>query len=224
VRIALEGEMRTQLKICCIQNEEELLVAHAAGARFCGLVAAMPSGPGPIPEDRIAALAGAAPHGLTPVLLTARSDAVGIAEHVTTAGVRAVQIVRTVPAHVRRGLRELVPGVTVLQVVHVVGPSDVDVADEAAEEADYLLLDSGRPGLPVEELGGTGRTHDWRLSERIVRRSPVPVFLAGGLGPHNVAEAIERVGPYGVDVCSGLRPRGRLEPELVNLFLEGMGR
>jgi len=212
------------LKICCIQDEAELRLAHAVGARFCGLVAAMPSGPGPIPDERIAALAAAAPDGLTPVLLTARSDPESIAEHVATAGVHAVQIVRTVPTYVRRRLRELVPGITILQVVHVVGPSAVDVADEAAEESDYLLLDSGRPGSALEKLGGTGRTHDWGLSARIVRRARVPVFLAGGLGPQNVAEAIERVRPHGLDVCSGLRPHGRLDPDMLSRFLEGVRR
>lgn len=216
--------MRAQLKICCIQDERELGLAHAAGAHFCGLVAAMPSGPGPLSDERIAALAAAAPDGLTPVLLTARADAEGIAAHVTAAGVGAVQIVRAVPAQVRRRIRRLVPDVTILQVVHVVGDSAIAAAAEAEEEADYLLLDSGRPGAALEELGGTGRTHDWKLSERIVRRARVPVFLAGGLGPHNVAEAIERVGPHGVDVCSGLRPHGRLDPDMLSRFLERMTR
>jgi phosphoribosylanthranilate isomerase len=216
--------MRTQLKICCIQNENELRLAHAAGARFCGLVSAMPSGPGPIPDERITTLAAAAPDGLTPVLLTARADAEGIAAQVTEARVRAVQIVRTVPVQVRRRLRRRVPGVIILQVVHVVGESSIESAAEAEEGSDYLLLDSGRPGAAIEELGGTGRTHDWSVSELIVRRARVPVFLAGGLGPHNVAEAIERVRPHGVDVCSGLRPQGRLDPDVLSRFLEGMRR
>jgi len=82
-----------------------------------------------------------------------------------------------------------------------------------------LLLDSGRPDAELPELGGTGRPHDWNLSRRIVQDSPVPVFLAGGLDPNNVVEAIQRVRPYGVDLCSGLRPRGSLDPGLLRTFM-----
>jgi phosphoribosylanthranilate isomerase len=83
---------------------------------------------------------------------------------------------------------------------------------------DGLLLDSGNPGLPVRELGGTGRVHDWSLSRRIVADSPVPVFLAGGLNPGNVEEAIRQVRPFGVDVCTGVRTEGRLDEAKLREF------
>jgi len=63
----------------------------------------------------------------------------------------------------------------------------------------------------VKELGGTGRRHDWRLSRRIRESVPVPIFLAGGLRPENVQEAIGEVGPFAIDVCSGVRTDGRLD-------------
>jgi len=210
------------VKVCCIQDEAELALAVEAGADFAGLVGWMPSGPGPIEEERITRLAAAA-SGITPVLLTARTETDGIAAHVRAAGVRAVQIVRPVGVGVRRALRCALPGVRILQVVHVEGPASVAAALDAAEGADYLLLDSGRPSAPVTELGGTGRVHDWTVSARIVESAPIPVFLAGGLRPENVAGAVRAVRPHGVDVCSGLRDAaGRLEPARLSAFMRAV--
>jgi phosphoribosylanthranilate isomerase len=188
-------------------------MAARAGAAFVGLVGAMPSGPGPIPDARIAEIAGAVREVATPVLLTSRDTAPGIIDHVRVTGVRAVQLVRLVSPVIRRAIRDSMPGLTLFQVVHVEGPASAEVAVRAAEHADYLLLDSGRPGAAVPELGGTGRVHDWSVSAAIVAASPIPVFLAGGLRPGNVAEAVNAVSPFGVDVCSGLRGReGALDP------------
>lgn len=88
----------------------------------------------------------------------------------------------------------------------------------AADRVDALLLDSGNQKLAVKELGGTGRTHDWRISRQIVETVPVPVFLAGGLTPENVSTAIQEVRPFGLDVCSGLRTNGKLDGEKVKRF------
>ena len=134
-----------------------------------------------------------------------------------------MQIVRWVPAQVRQELRKLLPGVSILQVVHVEGPSSVALAEEGSRWADYLLLDSGRPSAGVPELGGTGRVHDWSVSAEIVARCSVPVFLAGGLGPENVARAVAAVHPWGVDVCSGLRDgAGQLMPLRLSAFMDAL--
>ncbi len=83
---------------------------------------------------------------------------------------------------------------------------------------DAILLDSGNQKLAVKELGGTGRTHDWRISRQIVESVHVPVFLAGGLTPENVLVAIRKVRPFGLDICSGLRTNGHLDEEKVQQF------
>lgn len=213
----------TPFKVCCIQSEAEMALAAGAGAAFGGLVGAMPSGPGPIDDARIRAIAAAAPAGIVPVLLTARRDAAEIVDHVRATGVAAVQIVRPVPAAVRLAVRGALPGVEILQVVHVEGPGVVAAAVAAAEGADYVLLDSGRPGAAVAELGGTGRVHDWTVSARVVRAVGVPVLLAGGLGPANAAAALRAVAPWGLDVCSGLRdPEGALLPERLDAFARAL--
>jgi phosphoribosylanthranilate isomerase len=78
------------------------------------------------------------------------------------------------------------------------------------------------PDAPVRVLGGTGRVHDWSISRRIVEASPVPVFLAGGLTPSNVAEAIRTVRPFGVDLCTGLRTEGRLDGAKLDAFMRAV--
>ena len=195
-------------KVCCIQDEVELGMAAAAGATHVGLVAAMPSGPGPIADDRIADIARAVPLGVTAVLLTSRTDAKAIIEHAQSTGVNAVQIVQDVPADVRLAVKVALPSIEILQVVHVEGAAALEQARRAAPGSDYVLLDSGRPSRETPELGGTGRTHDWSVSAQIVSQLEIPVFLAGGLEPGNVGEAVRMVRPAGVDLCSGIRDSG----------------
>jgi phosphoribosylanthranilate isomerase len=110
--------------------------------------------------------------------------------------------------------------VKIVQVIHVTGEESLDEALALAKDVDALLLDSGNPRLPVKELGGTGRRHDWAISRRIVESSRVPVYLAGGLNTSNVAEAIGTVGPFGVDVCSGVRTNGFLDTDKLSAFME----
>jgi phosphoribosylanthranilate isomerase len=107
-------------------------------------------------------------------------------------------------------------------VIHVQGPESVEVARAAAPEVDALLLDSGRPDLPVKELGGTGRVHDWETSRAIRAAVDVPVYLAGGLRAENVGRAIETVRPFGVDLCSGIRTNGRLDARLLTDFMRAV--
>jgi phosphoribosylanthranilate isomerase len=152
-------------------------------------------------------------------LLTCLTDADAIIAQHGRCLTSVIQLVAAVaPAQVRR-VRAALPSVKLVQVVHVTGSEALEAAREAAETADALLLDSGRPCAAVPELGGTGRTHDWGVSRRIAAAVTVPVFLAGGLRAENVAAAVAAVGPFGVDVCSGVRTGGRLDPTKLVAFL-----
>ena len=122
----------------------------------------------------------------------------------------------------RLALRQALPGVKIVQVIHVQGVESVEAAQAAATEVDALLLDSGRPDLAVKELGGTGRVHDWEMSRAIREAVDVPVYLAGGLHPENVARAIDMVRPFGVDLCSGIRIGGRLDKDLLRDFMRAV--
>lgn len=216
---AARGWAVPRVKICCIASPEEAELAVRAGASAIGLVSAMPSGPGPIAEELIGEIAARVPPPVATFLLTAKTDAAGIADQHRRCRTTAVQLVDRVPRRELRELRKALPGVKLVQVVHVVGDESVAEAVAVAGLVDALLLDSGNPALSVKELGGTGRTHDWSVSRRIREAVPVPVFLAGGLNAANVGEAIAAVRPFAVDVCSGVRTRGKLDAGKLRRFV-----
>lgn len=203
--------MSVRVKVCCIASVEEARLAVARGASALGLVSEMPSGPGVIPAERIAEIAAAAPPGVATFLLTSRTDPDEIAEQQRRSGVGVLQLCDEPAPGARAHLRRELPGVKLVQVIHVRDTGSLEEARAAAPEVDALLLDSGRPDLPVKELGGTGRVHDWEVSRAIRDAVDVPVYLAGGLNPENVGRAIAAVRPFGVDLCSGIRLAGRLD-------------
>ena len=210
--------MKPRVKICCISSVAEAALAIRHGAAAVGLVSAMPSGPGVIAEETIAEIAATIPPGVASFLLTSRRDADAIIAQQRRCRVNTLQLCDAVEPGCHAKLRAALPGIALVQVIHVTGPESVVEAVAAADCVDALLLDSGNQKLAVKELGGTGRTHDWRLSRSIVEAVRVPVYLAGGLNPDNVAAAIQEVRPFGLDVCSGLRTEGRLDEDKLRRF------
>jgi len=210
------------VKICCIASLDEARLAIDAGASAIGLISAMPSGPGPIDEADIAAIAAAVPPSTETFLLTALTDAEAVAAQHRRCGTTAVQLVDALEEVELRRLRRLLPDARLVQVIHVSGPDSVDEARAAAPLVDTILLDSGNPTLAIKELGGTGRVHDWAISRRIRESVGVPVLLAGGLHPGNAREAYDWVLPAGLDVCSGLRLNGRLDAGKLRGFFDAL--
>jgi len=211
-----------RVKICCIQNEREAADATAHGASAVGLVGAMPSGPGPITDDAIKRIARTVPPTVETFLLTSEQTPQGIIEHHRRTGTNTIQIVDELHGGEYASIREALPNIKLVQVIHVVGEESIDEACELAEHVDAILLDSGNPKLAVKELGGTGRLHDWRLSRRIVETCGKPVFLAGGLNAENVARAIDMVQPFGLDLCSGVRTNGKLDLTKLETFFNAV--
>ncbi len=201
---------------------EEARTAVAAGANALGLVGRMPSGPGPIPDELIAEIAATVPPGVATFLLTSETEPEAVVEHVRRSGANTVQLVDRVPGQTYAALRRALPLVKLVQVVHVADQEALAEAVEAAPHVDALLLDSGSFRGPVKELGGTGRVHDWDVSRRIVETAGRPVYLAGGLKPENVTEAIRQVRPFGVDLCTGVRTDGRLDPVKLHAFMQAV--
>jgi phosphoribosylanthranilate isomerase len=215
--------MRPRVKVCCIASVEEARLAIECGASALGLVSEMPSGPGVIAEELIAEIAARVPPPVATFLLTCGQDARSIIAQQRRCRVNTLQLCDRVPAEVYGALRTELPGISLVQVVHVRGEESLAEALAGARHVDALLLDSGNQSLAVKELGGTGRTHDWLVSRRIVEAAHVPVFLAGGLRPENVAEAVSTVRPFGLDVCSGVRTGGRLDTEKLKRFFAHVG-
>jgi phosphoribosylanthranilate isomerase len=211
--------MRPRLKICCIASiaEAELAIRHGASA--IGLVSAMPSGPGPIAEHVIGEIAASVPPGVATFLLTCATDPDQIIHQQHRCRTNTLQLVDRVSPSVYPRLRRALPGISIVQVVHVTGHDAVGEALDVAPYVDALLLDSGNPRLEVKELGGTGRVHDWALSRYIVDRAGKPVYLAGGLTADNVRLAVAQVRPFGLDLCSGVRTHGALDPTKLERFV-----
>jgi phosphoribosylanthranilate isomerase len=211
--------MRTRVKVCCISSVAEAKLAISLGADALGLVGAMPSGPGPIDDDLIAEIVASVPPPVATFLLTSETRAEAIAAHVLRVGASTVQIVSHIDPVEAARLPGLIPQIRRVQVIHVEGEDALGLIKAYAPHNHAFLLDSGRPSAPTPELGGTGRVHDWRVSTAFVKASPLPVFLAGGLNAANVAEAIRQVGPFGVDLCSGVRSPVDLDQDKLAAFM-----
>mgnify|MGYP003575553351 CR=1 FL=1 len=211
--------MRPRLKICCISTPQEAALAIRAGADALGLVGAMPSGPGVIDDATIRTIALDLPAGVSGFLLTQECTAEAIAAHVTRSAVSTVQVVNHVVPDELRRLREAMPALRIVQVIHVEDAGALDLIPQYEPHVHSFLLDSGSPTAAVPLLGGTGRVHDWSVSAEFVRRAGRPVFLAGGLNPGNVAEALRVVKPYGLDICSGVRTSGRLDADKLAAYV-----
>jgi phosphoribosylanthranilate isomerase len=216
--------MRTRLKICCISSVDEARLAIRLGADALGLVGRMPSGPGVVADELAAAVVRATPPPVATFMLTSEQTVADILAHQQRVGANTIQLVDAVPAGTYARLRDALPAVKLVQVIHVIDEQNIAEALAAVEAgADALLLDSGNPNLAVKELGGTGRQHNWLISRQIVAQSSVPVFLAGGLHAGNVRQAIEQVQPFGLDICSGVRTNGHLDERKLDAFLAALG-
>ena len=211
-----------RIKICCIASVEEAAMAVAGGASALGLVSAMPSGPGPISEGQIAEIAETIPPAIGSFLLTSRQDVDVIIKQQQRCRTNTIQLCDSLTRGTHADLKSALPGVSIVQVIHVTGPESVEEALAVAPMVDAILLDSGNPALAVKELGGTGRAHNWALSRKIREQVDVPVFLAGGLTAEDVVRAIEAVHPFGVDLCSGVRSNGILDAVKLARFLEAV--
>ena len=216
--------MKPRIKICCIKSPEEARLAIAHGASALGLVSSMPSGPGVIDEDAIARIAVTVPPPIATFLLTSLRDADAIIAQQRRCRTNTLQLCDYVDEKVYAKLRAALPGIALVQVIHVTGEESVALAQRIAPQVDALLLDSGNTSLAVKELGGTGRVHDWSLSRRIRDAVAKPLFLAGGLRRTNVREAIAAVQPFGLDLCSSVRTDDRLdENKLRDFFAAALG-
>jgi len=215
--------MPPRVKICCISNREEAATAIQYGAAALGLVGKMPSGPGVITDEAIYSIAQIVPPPIATFLLTSETIAQDIIEHHQKVHTTTIQLVDALPNRDYLTIRERLPHVKLVQVIHVINEDSVEEAIEISQWVDAILLDSGNPNLSVKELGGTGRTHNWQLSRRIRENISIPVFLAGGLHPGNVKQAIETVEPFGVDLCSGVRTEGKLDERKLEAFFKAVG-
>jgi phosphoribosylanthranilate isomerase len=214
--------MRTRIKICCILSSQEARIAIDHGADALGLVGKMPNGPGPIPDWLISEIAKTIPPPIASFLLTSEQSSAEIIYHVKRVDTNTVQIVDELTTGTYSDIRTALPHLKIVQVIHVIDENSIDEAIRIAPDVDALLLDSGDPKASIKTLGGTGNIHNWEISRDIVKSVDKPVFLAGGLHAGNIREAIQKVLPFGVDVCSGVRTDGKLDPTKLDSFIKAV--
>jgi len=211
-----------KVKICCISSPEEAKIAIKHGASALGLVGHMPSGPGIIEDYLIHQIAKSVPPPIATFLLTSETEATAIVKHYQKVHTTTIQIVDALTDRQYAAIRNEIPHVKLVQVIHVIDENSVQEAIEISEFVDAILLDSGNPNLATKELGGTGRTHNWDLSRKIRESISIPLFLAGGLNKENVRQAIDAVQPFGIDLCSGVRTNGKLDERKLDEFFRAI--
>src|SRR5437763_11547627 len=194
----MQPTKKPRIKICCMGSISEAQLAISYGASALGLVSAMPSGPGVISETLIAQIAETIPPGVASFLLTSQQDPDAIIEQQRRCRTNTIQIVDSLHIDGYKKLKDAMPGIALVQVIHVMEQQSIEEAVTVAPYVNAILLDSGNPSLAIKELGGTGRVHNWEISRAIREAVDVPIFLAGGLNADNVVQAIRQVGPFGV--------------------------
>jgi phosphoribosylanthranilate isomerase len=214
--------IRPRVKICCISSINEARIAIECGASALGLVGHMPSGPGVIGDELISQIARRVPPPISTFLLTSETKLQDIINHYRRVNTTTIQIVDELEKREYEILRNELPNVKLVQVIHVIDDNSVKEAIEISKYVDAILLDSGNPNLSVKELGGTGRTHNWDLSREIRNSISIPLFLAGGLNKENVRQAIEAVQPFGLDLCSSVRTDGKLDSQKLKDFFNAI--
>ncbi|MBT4332244.1 MAG: phosphoribosylanthranilate isomerase [Candidatus Cloacimonetes bacterium] len=215
----MEKTINPRIKICCISSIEEAKIAIKMGASALGLVSEMPSGPGVVSMDTIKLIAASIPPPIATFLLTSKQSVNEIVEQHKICKTSTIQICDTLTIGTHRDLKNALPGIAIVQVIHVNGDESINDALAIQKDVDAILLDSGNQSKQIKELGGTGRIHNWEISCKIREQLDVPIFLAGGINPDNIVEAVNQVNPFGIDLCSGVRTDGKLdEIKLQKLF------
>lgn len=216
--------VRTRIKACCIKSLNEARQAINAGVDALGLVSRMPSGPGQIANETIAKITSAVPPPIATFLLTSETTADAISAHIRATNPSAIQVVSHIDPSESEKLAQIEPEVRRVQVIHVEGPEALELISAYSPYVHAFLLDYGKPNAIEAELGGTGRRHDWAISAKFVKKSRRPVFLAGGLSADNVGAAIRQVRPFKLDLCSGVRTNGCLDPAKLGRFITAARR
>lgn len=208
-----------RVQIAGISSLDDALAVERAGAEAIGFTLGLPTGPhNGLDEHRARAIISSLPPLITPVLITYHTAADSVVPLCRYLGVSTAQLHAPAEPGEMTRMRQELPGLKLILAVNVTGPDSVALAQQRAHHADALILDTYDPA--TGRHGATGKTHDWAISRAIVEQVAVPVILAGGLNPGNVADAIRAVRPWGVDVHTGVeRADGSTDHALVRAFV-----
>lgn len=212
--------MSVRVQIAGVSSLEEAQAAERAGADALGFTLRLPTGVhDDLSEAKARSIIAALPPFVTSVLITYVSNAREAVDLSRYVGAGALQLHGEFPVNEIPLIRAALPHLKVIRSVHVTDASAIVQARSLERHVDALILDTFDP--ETGRHGATGKTHDWHLSREIVAKSRVPIILAGGLNPDNVAEAIHTVQPWGVDVHTGVEDAsGRRDLAKLRAFVE----
>jgi phosphoribosylanthranilate isomerase len=209
-----------RVKICANKRKEDALKAIEYGTDALGfLVGQVHASDDFISAVQAKEIVDALPPFCSTVLVTHIADGKEIVQLAKETNVDTVQLHGVSTRSDVAVIRDKLPYLKLYKAVHIIDKSSVEEAKGWEGFVDAILLDTAN--VAIDQVGGTGRTHDWSISARIVQETKLPVILAGGLTPENVAEAIRQVKPYGVDVNSGTKEHsGFKDPQKLRAFIE----
>ena len=208
----------TRVKICGIKNIEDARAAYEAGADELGFHVALDGGRSPLTPESAAEMIRMLPGGVSSVVVTSATQPAQLIEIAKKTGANVLQLYGDATPEQVRAVKAELPNIVIWKVLNVSDDSSIAKAKEYEGAADAIALDTLNKETGVR--GGSGKTHDWNISKKIVESVSIPVVLAGGLTPENVAEAITTVHPAGVDVNSGVsNPDGSKDIEKVRAFI-----
>ncbi|MCX2934841.1 phosphoribosylanthranilate isomerase [Mycobacterium sp. CVI_P3] len=213
-----------RVKICGVRRIDDARAAVEYGADALGfLVGQQHHSPDFLDASDAAAIVAALPPFVSSVLVTHLAEADEIVALATSIGVTTIQLHGETTPHQAATIKGRLPHIKLYKAIHVVDAQSINAAQQYVKAVDAVALDT--INVATDQIGGTGQTHDWSISARIVERLPIPVILAGGLDPDNVGEAIREVKPFGVDVNSGTKgPDGFKDHLELKRFIESAKR
>ena len=204
-------------KICGIKNIHDAQGAAVAGADLLGFHVELHGGRSPLSADDAAKIIASLPEGVASVVVTSVAEPQRLIELAQTTGAKILQLYGDATPETILEVKAALPAVQIWKVINVSGADALQKAQKYESVADALALDSAPK---AGRRGGTGETHDWNISKKIVASVAIPVVLAGGLNAENVAEAIQTALPYAVDVNSGVsNPDGSKDLAKVEIFV-----
>ena len=207
-----------RVKICGIQTLDEAMAVIDAGADALGFHVELEHAKNPIGSATLNAIISRLPPFVSTVVVTTETDPKKLSRIARATGANTLQLHGDIEPDAVRAVKALMFYLKIYVAVHA-GSDAYEKAKSFGDSADAILLDS--PKSETGARGGSGKTHDWTASREIVDSLSLPVILAGGLNPENIADAIRAVQPYAVDVNSGVsNPDGTKDLERVRLFIE----
>ena len=207
------------LKICGVTNAEDAELISAAGADYCGILVDVGFSERSLSLRQAREVASASE--IPVVVLLCDPDVRAAEEAVREIEPYAVQLLSSESPDLVRELKARLPCRIWKTVYLPVVPGQASPGDYVEAGADGLMVDRADSSEGFLRLGGTGRAADWGASADLVRTVPVPVFLAGGIGPDNVERAVLEVRAFGIDLCSGVEAsKGKKDPEKVRVLVD----